>query len=147
MELTGSCALVATEDDERALLSAEDIARLGGHPLIEVGAHTVDHPILAQASLDVQREQIARSLRDLREWTAQPVRSFAYPNGLPGRDFTPQTVCLVRDLGCDFAFTTQPRLAAHDGDALTCPRFTMLEGISEAHLAQYLSWSWQRSAA
>src|SRR3712207_1556326 len=46
---------LATDDDERAIMRPEEIARLAAHPLIEVGAHTVDHPVLSRANITIQR--------------------------------------------------------------------------------------------
>jgi hypothetical protein len=47
----------------------------------------------------------------------------------------------------DAAFSTEPRIAACDDAMSACPRFTMMDAISDAHLAQYLSLSWPRSIA
>jgi peptidoglycan/xylan/chitin deacetylase (PgdA/CDA1 family) len=145
--LTSACRTKADPGDERAVLSPDDIAELARHPLVEIGAHTVDHPILARASVTVQHQQIARSLAELRDWTGCEVRAFAYPNGQPDRDFTADTVDIVRSLGCDVAFTTEPRMATSHGAMLECPRFTMLDSMSDARLAQYLTLSWQRAAS
>jgi peptidoglycan/xylan/chitin deacetylase (PgdA/CDA1 family) len=144
--LTAEMRTVARTDDERAVMTRDEVAELARHPLIEIGAHTVDHPILAQASPASQRQQIAGSIETLRQWTRQPIRAFAYPNGRY-RDFTPDTVRIVRECGVDSAFSTEPRLAASDDALSACPRFTMLDTISDARLAQYLSLSWPRAIA
>lgn len=135
---------VAAGNDERAPLSPEQVAALAAHPLIEIGAHTVDHPILANASVSVQRQQIGESLDTLRQWTGRGVRAFAYPNGRPGYDFSPETVRIVRDLQIDCAFSTEPRIAEADDSMEAIPRFTMLDTIGEAQLARNLSVSWRR---
>ena len=145
--LVEACRNVSPPDDERAVLDPDEVAQLAAHPLIEVGAHTVDHPILARASVAVQRQQIADSVRDLQNWTGRAVRAFAYPNGRPGCDFTGETLGVVRELQLDCAFSTEPRIAAAHDPMEACPRFTMLDAISGAHLAQYLSISWVNTVA
>jgi peptidoglycan/xylan/chitin deacetylase (PgdA/CDA1 family) len=131
-------------DDDRAVMTREEIADLSRHPLIEIGAHTVDHPVLARASMAVQREQIAVSITTLEAWTGTRPRAFAYPNGRPHLDFTDETVSVVGEAGVDIAFSTQPRVADIDGPPLTVPRFTMLDSISDAQLARNLTASWRR---
>jgi peptidoglycan/xylan/chitin deacetylase (PgdA/CDA1 family) len=145
--LAAECETPCREDDERAAMSPEEIARLARHPLIEVGAHTVDHPVLARADVPTQRQQIGDSIRMLEDWTGKPVRAFAYPNGRPGDDFTAETIAVVRDCGIDAAFTTEPRVASGDEPLESCPRFTMLDAISAAQLGQYLSLTWPRAIA
>lgn len=135
---------LADANHARAVMTPEEIATLSQHPLIEIGAHTVDHPVLARASVAVQRQQIADSIETLQRWTRRPVRAFAYPNGRRC-DFTAETVAMLDDVGVDCAFSTEPRIAACDDSWKACPRFTMLDSISDAHLAQYLSVSWPRA--
>ena len=136
----------ADENDERAVMTPGEVASLAKHPLIEIGAHTVDHPLLSQLSVAAQRRQIAESIETLRAWTSRPIRAFAYPNGQRG-DFTEDTIRIVRECGIDAAFSTEPRIAPCDDPMSACPRFTMLDAISDAHLAQYLSVSWSRAIA
>jgi len=46
------------EDDPRILMTADELAALSRMPGIEIGGHTVRHPILARASAARQREEI-----------------------------------------------------------------------------------------
>jgi peptidoglycan/xylan/chitin deacetylase (PgdA/CDA1 family) len=75
---------------------------------IEIGAHTVTHPILTSLDDDTARLEITAGKADLEEITGRPVRLFAYPNGKPGMDFDARHVAMVRDAGFDAAFTTLP---------------------------------------
>ncbi len=98
---------------------------------IEIGAHTVDHPILASVADDVAETQIRASRRQLEEMIGAPVRSFAYPNGKPHRDYLAKHVAMARAAGFELALSTAwgsataqsdpfqvPRVAAWDQDAL-----------------------------
>ena len=98
---------------------------------IEIGAHTMDHPILTSIDDRVAAEQIRTSKSRLEEIIGSPVRSFAYPNGKPTRDYDSRHVALVRDAGFELALSTAwgaasatsdrfqiPRVAAWDSDSL-----------------------------
>jgi peptidoglycan/xylan/chitin deacetylase (PgdA/CDA1 family) len=144
--LVDTIRIVAQPHDERAVMTAHEIARCAEHPLLEIGAHTVDHPVLARASVEVQHDQIAHSVNTLSEWTGRRVRSLAYPNGRPGIDFTATTMALAKRLRLECAFSTESRLARVGDECLALPRFTMLDTITDAHLAQYLTLTWPRAS-
>jgi len=126
-----------------APLAADDIKALADG-LIEIGAHTADHAILARADREQQGAQIARAKAQLESWIGRPVTAFAYPNGRPGLDYTAESVALVHDLGFDFGFTTRPAFAGPGEPPLERSRFLMLAGVSPAELAHRLYYSWRR---
>ena len=51
---------------------------------MEIGAHTVNHPILTNLDPEEARREIGRSRHALEEAIGAPVTLFAYPNGRPG---------------------------------------------------------------
>lgn len=130
-------------DDPNAVLTPDEVRALARMPGWEVGAHTVDHPILANLPLAEQHTQIAECQKTLQAWIGLPVRSFAYPNGRPGLDYTAETVELLEELGFDFAFTTEAGFAT-DCRPFEVARFFMLSGISAAELGHRLCYSWRR---
>jgi hypothetical protein len=71
------------------------------------------------------------------------VRAFAYPNGRPAVDYTPETVELVEASGFDFAFSAHHGFATSKEGPLERSRFLMLAGVSAAELAHRLSYSWR----
>lgn len=91
---------------------------------MEIGAHTVNHPILAEIGLDAARDEIARGRAQLEEITETRVRLFAYPNGRPARDYRVEHVALVRSLGFDAAVSTAWGAAGDGCDVFQIPRFT-----------------------
>jgi peptidoglycan/xylan/chitin deacetylase (PgdA/CDA1 family) len=141
-----SCAQTSPvdDDDPRALMTVDELHSLGQIPGIEIGGHTVWHPILARASRDTQREEIAHNLMALAEWTGRSIRSFAYPNGRPGKDYNADTMETLRECGVDIAFTTGEQFAAATAPALELPRFLMLANTTDAELAHRLAYSWKR---
>ncbi len=90
----------------------------------EIGAHTVNHPILARLGRAAARDEIHRGRQRLEEIADAAIRMFAYPNGRPGEDYTSDTTELVRQLGFDAAFTTAHGVANRSADHYQLPRFT-----------------------
>src|SRR5450830_1129147 len=74
---------------------------------MQIGAHTVSHPILARLTDEQARQEIQGSKSFLEQLLGERVGLFAYPNGKPGEDYTPQSVDVVRSLGFDAAVSTQ----------------------------------------
>jgi peptidoglycan/xylan/chitin deacetylase (PgdA/CDA1 family) len=105
------------------MMRSEQVAALHAAGM-QVGAHTVTHPILAQIGLDAARDEIARSRARLEEITGSPVRLFAYPNGKPGRDYRREHAALVRELGFDAAVSSAWGAARAGDDLFQIPRFT-----------------------
>ena len=105
------------------MMSSSQVAALKEQGF-EIGAHTDMHPILARLDAAMALDEVQRGRRRLEEIAGLPVRFFAYPNGRPGDDFTPQTVQLVRESGFEAAFTTTPGVATVNTDIFQLPRFT-----------------------
>ena len=96
----------------------ERLARMG----FEIGAHTVSHPILASVDETMAWTEIAQSRERLEEIVGEPVRSFAYPNGTPVKDYSRAHVELVRRAGFDIAVSTEWGAATAQSDELQIPR-------------------------
>jgi peptidoglycan/xylan/chitin deacetylase (PgdA/CDA1 family) len=132
------------DGDPSAPLTVAELKTLADVPGIEIGGHTADHPILARAALEEQRQQIVRNKTSLEAWIGRRVGAFAYPNGEPGKDYTADTINIVEENGFDFAFTTRHGFASPAEEPLDRSRLLMLSGISAAELAHRLTYSWRR---
>jgi peptidoglycan/xylan/chitin deacetylase (PgdA/CDA1 family) len=91
---------------------------------MQIGAHTVSHPILAQLADEQAREEIQRSKHQLEDCLDEPITLFAYPNGKPGEDYAPQSVQIVKDLGFEAAVSTAWGASNAQTDPFQIPRFT-----------------------
>lgn len=115
-------AEVAPPDD---LMMSSGQVRALRHAGMQIGAHTVSHPILA--SLDAGRagDEIARSRDVLQALLGEKVGLFAYPNGKPGTDYLPDVhPAIVRELGFDAAVSTRWAASRRGEDVFQIPRFT-----------------------
>lgn len=91
---------------------------------MQIGAHTVSHPILARLTEDQAMKEIGDSKRFLEQLLEDRITVFAYPNGKPGEDYSPQSVEVVRRLGFDAAVSTQWGASRMGDDPLQIKRFT-----------------------
>ncbi len=109
---------------QSALMMREDQVRALHGAGMEIGAHTVSHPILLNTSSDEARREIVESRGRLAEIVRGPIRLFAYPNGKPGVDYAPEHVQMVRDAGFVGAVSTGWGVATAQSDGFQLPRFT-----------------------
>jgi peptidoglycan/xylan/chitin deacetylase (PgdA/CDA1 family) len=108
--------------DDLMLTSRELVAlRDGG---MQIGAHTLSHPILTSIADDDARREIAGSRTTLESILGVRVGLFAYPNGKRGDDYLGRHVAMVRELGFDAAVSTHPGVATAATDLMELPRFT-----------------------
>ncbi|MFN4326522.1 MAG: polysaccharide deacetylase family protein [Azonexus sp.] len=91
---------------------------------MQIGAHTVSHPILSKTIPSEAKCEIADSKTHLEQLLGERVSLFAYPNGKAGVDFLPEHATIVRELGFDAAVTTDWGTACQSTDLYTLPRFT-----------------------
>jgi len=94
------------------------LAKLG----VAVGAHTVNHPILARMEPAEAAREIHESRRILQDITGEKVEAFAYPNGRPRRDYDGSHVAMVGAAGFRVAVSTAWGRADWRCDPLQLPR-------------------------
>ena len=89
-----------------------------------IGAHTVSHPSLDRLTDEQAQQEIGTCKQFLEDLLGERIGLFAYPNGKPGEDYSPQTVEVVRSLGFDAAVSTQWGASRMGDDMLQIKRFT-----------------------
>ena len=113
---------------------------------MEIGGHTVNHPILAKLDSMSAEQEITENKDFLENLLNTPLRFFAYPNGKPDIDYNPQQIPLIHKTGYLAALSTQWGVANHASDLGQLPRFTpwdksplkfMLRMISLYHKGTY----------
>jgi peptidoglycan/xylan/chitin deacetylase (PgdA/CDA1 family) len=91
---------------------------------MDVGAHTVSHPILTRLNERAARSEMQDSKRDLERILTEPISLFAYPNGVPQSDYSVEHALFVRECGFDAAVSTAWGAASARSDRFQLPRFT-----------------------
>jgi peptidoglycan/xylan/chitin deacetylase (PgdA/CDA1 family) len=107
----------------RGLMMSPDGVRTLARAGMEIGGHTVTHPILRNCDDAVATEEIGANKRALEGMIDAPVDVFAYPNGRPDRDYGARDVDLVRRAGYAAAVTTRQDAASTRYDRFEVPRF------------------------
>lgn len=91
---------------------------------MQIGAHTMSHPILSRLDDAQARAEIQGSKAFLEQLLGERIGLFAYPNGRPQEDYSPRSVEIVRSLGFDAAVSTQWGASRHGDDVFQIRRFT-----------------------
>ncbi len=89
--------------------------------LLEFGAHTHTHCILANETAERRQYEIRTSIARVSEWTGRPVTLFSYPNGERG-DFSDADKTVLRQCGIRAAVTGMGGVNRAGADALALRR-------------------------
>lgn len=93
---------------ERQTMTWDEVRQLASAGM-EIGSHSVSHPILSrQSPRDAERE-LCQSKEQLESELGMPILHFAYPNGQP-RDYSPEIVTMARAAGYRSACSMIPGL-------------------------------------
>ncbi|HCY63350.1 MAG TPA: polysaccharide deacetylase [Oxalobacteraceae bacterium] len=112
---------LAGTDGRSLMLTRKMIATLADNG-IEIGAHTITHPILKNLDNQNACNEIFESKRQLEAVIAKPVNFFAYPNGKAGVDFDERHTKMAKDAGYIAAFASSSGPAMHGNDLYQIPR-------------------------
>ncbi len=135
-------AAPATSAPHQRLSSAE-IVRLIDEAPIEIGAHTLTHPVLAVLSPAEQRREIEGSRQRLERMTGRPIESFAYPFGTR-RDYDDRTVSIVRDCGFSTACANFAGCVGRKVDPFQLPRFIVRDWDGDRFARKLDEWRRER---
>jgi peptidoglycan/xylan/chitin deacetylase (PgdA/CDA1 family) len=118
------CALIPVTPARDLMMTSDQVSLLHNAGM-EIGGHTVNHPILAHIESNAAAyKEIGSGKETLEGIIRAPVRFFAYPNGKPGRDYMADHVRMVREIGFDAAVSTAHGAAKAGSDLYQLPRFT-----------------------
>jgi peptidoglycan/xylan/chitin deacetylase (PgdA/CDA1 family) len=118
---SGRCPQSETSEDWLTWEMARELRDAG----MEIGGHTVDHPVLARLPGDRQRHQILACGRRIEAELERPMRMFSYPVGLPD-SYGSEARAALREAGVSLAFGYRGGFArpGSDFDRLDLPRVT-----------------------
>jgi peptidoglycan/xylan/chitin deacetylase (PgdA/CDA1 family) len=126
------------------MASAEKLRRLHANG-VEIGAHTLSHPILAKIADDDARREIANSKAILEDVVGAAVTTFAYPNGRPHQDYGQRHIELVRQAGFKAAVATARGCVRKGSDLFQLPRIAPWDRTAFRFAARMVSTYLQRS--
>lgn len=112
------------------LLELDEISRLDASPAIEVGGHTMTHPVLAELSSHQQFAEISGGRSTLSEILGRPPMAFAYPFGTPA-DYNRQSVRVVARAGYDLGCANFAARVGRGSPKLELPRVLVRDWTGE----------------
>lgn len=104
-------------------LGWDELRELSRHPLVTVGAHTVNHPLLTALPWGEAFQELRRARRELQSRLGRPVEALAYPYG----GHSSRVRALARLAGYRYGFTTEAaRIGGEVGfNRLALPRLDL----------------------
>jgi peptidoglycan/xylan/chitin deacetylase (PgdA/CDA1 family) len=116
-------------------LTIDELRQLQKCALMEVAAHTMTHPKLADIPAAQQRTEIQQSKKVLEAMLNRPVTSFAFPFGSSALE----TVAMVRDEGFVCACSTRSDVVFRGADRFLLPRVIVRDWDGE-RFGRFLRW-------
>jgi peptidoglycan/xylan/chitin deacetylase (PgdA/CDA1 family) len=113
---------------------------------IEVGAHTLHHPILTQLGDEESWDEIIGSKRAIEDIVGHSIAGFAYPNGRPFRDYERRHVELVRKAGFGYAVSTAWGSVGAHSDTYQLPRLAAWDRTPLRYAARLITAYGQRKS-
>jgi peptidoglycan/xylan/chitin deacetylase (PgdA/CDA1 family) len=124
-------------DPDSWAMTPDELHALVDGGLVDVGAHSVTHPLLSRLPPAAKALEISQSRADCERLTGRKPAAFAFPNG----DTDAESHTLVREAGFELACTSQPDLVWDAGDTLAMPRIHVPDESGPAFLRR-LRWYW-----
>jgi peptidoglycan/xylan/chitin deacetylase (PgdA/CDA1 family) len=100
------------------ILSPEELISVEDGGLLDIGAHSVTHPVLSALPIAAQRDEITQCKFQLEEILGHTVSDFCYPHGA----YTAETIALVRSAAFTSACSVASRPVRPDADPFQLPR-------------------------
>ena len=110
---------------------------------IQIGAHTVTHPILSRMETAEAEQEIVQSKLELEKQLQRPVQTFAYPNGMP-EDISKGNLDSVRAHFAG-AVTAVMGLNRPGSDPYALSRLPCEPGVDVAQIARLLAGPLRRA--
>jgi peptidoglycan/xylan/chitin deacetylase (PgdA/CDA1 family) len=123
-------------------LSPEEVSLLERGGLIQVGAHSLTHPILSRLSAAEQQEEIQRGKERLEDILGHEVAMFAYPYGSRA-DYSAETMKLAQAVGFQAACANFRGLVQRGSDRFQFPRMGMANWGGEDFARRLRGWFWE----
>jgi len=111
----------ATARADYLAMDRQEIRQLRNGGLIEIAAHSVNHPCLSCISPAEQQSEIRNSKTDLEKLLGIDVQGFAYPFGASA-DYDSHSLHFVGRSGFDWALSNYPAMASFHTDRFQLPR-------------------------
>ena len=120
--------------EKHRIVKYEELLKYSKHPLVSIGAHTVNHLPLSSLSIENQEKEISTSLEVLEKIVGSKISFFAYPYG-GQKDFNRDSEVLMKNLK-QTSFTNSPGFYISQSKDFSIPRICILN-----HSLKLLTWN------
>lgn len=110
------------------LITLSDLKEISTNHLVSIGAHTQNHPILANENENTSRKEIFDSINGVAEMLNREVMFFAYPNGLRGFDYGEKEKNILAESSIKYSFATNLENLGPIYHPLEIPRIGLSHG-------------------
>jgi peptidoglycan/xylan/chitin deacetylase (PgdA/CDA1 family) len=120
-------------------LTRDEVAALDALENIEVGGHTVNHPVLSALSADEQQIEIDADKRELEMVCGHELRTFSYPYGGLNA-YTEASVAFVGEVGYEGACANHSGVVKPWTDPFRLPRLSVGDWDGATFEAKLKGW-------
>lgn len=106
----------------RGFINTEELLEMKSSGLVTIGSHTLNHPILANETSERSYLEIKDSINELSELIKEPIKYFAYPNGLFELDFGEREISTIKEMGINMAFSVDSNVITKNPNLFSVPR-------------------------
>jgi peptidoglycan/xylan/chitin deacetylase (PgdA/CDA1 family) len=137
MAATAEISIPQQAPAKYAACSWSELREMADSGLMEIGSHTVAHPILSSITDEESWWELTESRRQIEEGIRGTVRSFCFPNGMPG-DYRPSQVRQLADAGYTCSVVAHFGLVSSGADPYVLPRMGMARKSRPVEFSKYL---------
>ena len=128
---------IENNSSENLMLTTNQLQQLHKEGM-EIGGHTLTHPILSNLVKAKAEHEIAENKNILESIIKNKIKFFAYPNGRPGVDYLPEHMKMLKNYKYEAAFSTKWGVATIKSDVWQLPRFTPWDATPEKFIARLI---------
>ncbi|HEX4426387.1 MAG TPA: polysaccharide deacetylase family protein [Terriglobales bacterium] len=101
-----------------------ELREMADSGLVDIGSHTVTHPILSSISDEESWQELKNSRDQIEEGMERKPGSFCFPNGMPG-DFRPTQIQQIAEAGYTCSVVASFGMVSNGADPYRLPRLGM----------------------
>lgn len=109
-------------------INVNQLVELEKSSVFEIGAHTMNHPILANEDDEIAAYEIKTSIEELGKLLNRKITTFAYPNGSIDLDFGSREMRYLQEAEVDYAFSFEFKSLSEKDNLLSIPRYGLYHG-------------------
>jgi hypothetical protein len=114
-----------------------ELREMADSGLVEIGSHTVTHPILASLTDQESWQELTVSRAQIAAGVGRQIATFCFPNGKP-QDYRDIHMQQIKDAGFSSAVVTRFGMAGNGSNCYGLPRMGISGGLDALSFSKYL---------